>query len=208
MTVSDEEYWPKKTDKAFKSDGNRDTNVWYGWLQKFNMQEMIADSFKEVADMAVNGVELGPRPNTLDGFLHPIAYLYRHYIELKLKNVLRGGIRLGEITVSNDIMHGHSLHKLWNCFRQLVVKMQMGNDLAPLDNTERIVMQFHDMDRSGQAFRYTTDRDGKPFLEKLPENVGLMHLRDVMAKVHRLLNGCEMCMGAAIDAADEAASYY
>jgi hypothetical protein len=195
----DEIVWPKKTDRAFRPDGNRGTNVCFGWLEMFNLEHMVADSFKSAADLVVEELASRERPARVDAFLHPVAYLYRHYLELKLKNVLNGGILLEEISVHDEVINGHSLYALWVQFRRLVMQMQMGTDPAPLDNTERVILDFHQFDKSGQAFRYPKDKKGKPMLKNLPEYVGLCEMRDVMGRVHTFLDGCEMCMDAALD---------
>src|SRR5450432_3790843 len=122
--MDDENYWPAKDDKAFKPDGNRATDVCIGYLPIFGLEDIVAESFKEAADMIVTTIEKdGPR-TFVHAYLHPVGYLYRHYIELKLKNVLRGGLRLKQILVPDEVMHGHNLHKLWNFFRELVVEMK------------------------------------------------------------------------------------
>ena len=56
----------------------------------------------------------------------------------------------------------------------------MGNDPGPLDNAERIIKEFHQFDKSGQAFRYTSDKRGNALLKNLPQFVGLGEMREVM----------------------------
>jgi hypothetical protein len=67
-------------------------------------------------------------------------------------------------------------------------------------NTEKVVMQFHQLDKSGQAFRYSKDKDGKRYLDEVPEFVSLDQLQDVMGRVHNFLHGCELVTDAAFDA--------
>ena len=149
--------------------------------------------------MVVDGILSGRYTGHFDEHFFPVAYLYRHYLELKMKDVLKDGIRTGLIEVDPKVMTGHNLHRLWVKFRQLVVTMKMGSDPEPLDRTERVVLDFHQLDATGQVFRYPRSKDGTPHLTNAPWAVGFENMRRVVAEAAELLGGCESCMHRFLD---------
>jgi hypothetical protein len=82
-----------------------------------------------------------------------------------------------------------------------VTVTKMGDDPEPLAATERVVLDFHQHDKSGTAFRYARHKKTKqPLLKNPPDWIGLTQTRDVMARVHTFLDGCESWVNAAFDA--------
>ncbi len=193
--------WPRKGDRVFKSDGNPRTNAHFPWLQILGLDCVIADAFKGAADLVVDGLAREKQPHHVDRYLMPVGYLYRHYLELKLKYIIDGGVAIKAIMVKDDELGTHNLNDLWKKFTELVTATGMGNDPAPMAATAQVVKDFHDHDKSGSAFRYARHKDTKkPLLKNPPDWIGLTQMRDVMARVHTFLDGCEDWVNAAFDA--------
>lgn len=105
--------WPKKGDNVF------------GPLARVAREGFVMPpegaylfGFKLAADMVVAAVPTEGR--YANDLFFPIAYLYRHHLELMLKELIRLGLRLGSLNGCEDILGEHSLHRLWNKAKQLI----------------------------------------------------------------------------------------
>lgn len=206
MGENNEIPWPSADDVAFASGpGFRNADV--SWLRRVVDDEALADGFKRMGDYAVAALEQGIETSHERVFL-PIAYAYRHSIELALKSLLR---RAEQLELADDVaavLGGHDLGTLWARVRQALEKFFAGDDPAPLLAAERIVLEFTRLDPSGQSFRYARDKKNRSQLESAPSHVDLIELKRVMAGLSNFLDGCASSFGVAIDNLNEMRHYY
>jgi hypothetical protein len=104
--------------RAFKGGGNRLTNVVLSWFRMFGDEEQVADGFKEAADLIVDGLSEGKRLEHPDKFFWPVSYLYRHALELKLKEILRTAHQLSLTSLEPTKLGSHDLMFLWKRARE------------------------------------------------------------------------------------------
>lgn len=190
--------WPKKGDNPFlvkSTDRNSPTWTFLHWLTLQNFDDsLLAGAFKESGDKIIKDLNKGEDTNHPDKFFIPIAYLYRHSLELKMKHMIRLGIELGLIEEDkkiSDVLREHKLDKLWNYVKKILEKRWHDSPKETLSAVERIIQVFHNMDMSGQNLRYSEKLSGGKTLNHLPESVQLTHMRDIFAAVFNFLNGCE-----------------
>ena len=69
----------------------------------------------------------------------------------------------GYSTVQIDDYEHHDLWKLWCFCKQIIV--ELGSEDEAIPAVEQIIKDFHDLDRSGQNFRYAYSRDNKTLVE-------------------------------------------
>jgi hypothetical protein len=215
VTVDDEYRWPKRGDNPFLVKAvEPDSPTWAAlhWLASLKVDDsFLAGAFKEAGDKIVE--ELG-RANTFqhaDMFFMPIAYLYRHSLELKMKEVVRLGIELKLIPEDNktsETLENHNLHQLWNLVKKAVEAHWPESSKNDIDSAGRIVLEFHNIDKSGQNLRYSKDLLGRSTVDRLPKSVQLTHVRDVLEAVFNFLDGCEAGLDHAIEMRNEMLSYY
>ncbi len=62
--------------------------------------------------------------------------------------------------------------------------------ISRLSNVESVILQFHKLDSSGQAFRYAQDIEGKAHLEEAPKLIDLVNLKEVASNLHSFLDAC------------------
>ena len=122
-------------------------------------------AYKMAADRLVNS--LAKDRHEIDFLIFPILYLYRHYLELALKGIIRDGESLLE--VQNKPPAGHGLDKLWVRAAQVLRDSSridgLGQpDLSIIDNCIR---QFATVDPTGESFRYARRRDDSPVEHKV-----------------------------------------
>ncbi len=100
----------QKEDKLFQT-GN-DGNWWHNaHLDFYHINwNLYALGYKDAADILVQFVLKAPGQQ--DMLVYPIVFLYRQYIELRLKEIIKKGEAL--LSTFNDIPFGHNIYDLWN----------------------------------------------------------------------------------------------
>lgn len=190
--------WPKRGDHPFLSksaDPNSPTWASINWLASWHVDDtLLAGAFKEAGDMVVKELSRGKAGKHADIYFLPIAYLYRHAMELKIKQIIRLGIKLDLVELDEKLetaLEEHKLHQLWNYTRKVIEGYWPESPKEDLDAAGRIVQEFHKIDKSGQTLRYTKDKNGESTLARLPASVELTHLKDVFEAVFNLLDGSQ-----------------
>jgi hypothetical protein len=178
--------WPKKGDRGFAPAGDlHDIRQLNAFVTVSQMTYAVG--FKDAADKVVEAaLKDNCHPDLL---LAPVAYLYRHYLELTLKYIVSIGVGTGTTPSAEACLKKHDLKTLWTYTRQIIEAVLPGSNRADTDAVESVVMEFHRMDTSGQAFRYAADSTGRKHLEAMPEFVSLMRLRNTMDGVANFLGG-------------------
>lgn len=195
--------WPGKDDEAFTENRYSRAEAFLEGIEDFYTDYALADAFREVADAAIEtGIhgEIPPLPTKL---LLPVLYLYRHSLELQMKSMLADAMRHGIVTDDKsmaEVMGGHNLHKLWHRTRPVIEKLWPGEDHTPVDVSERIILNFHNLDPSGQGFRYAYDKDHQHrHVDNIPKCIDLANLKQVVDGVLNFLGGAS----SRFDALDE-----
>ncbi len=196
MINEEEMPWPKKDAKVFAEGKNPLTNVDLQWLGTLfeDGDILIAEGFKIVADRAVEALECGDEARHPDMYFFPIAYLYRHYLELSLKILYRDACRCLNCEADAKVLIEHNLHTLWNKTKDVLCKCFPQEQASTLRDVEKVVLQFHRLDPSGQSFRYAKDTKGKPNLANAPRSIGLTELKDIMDAIGNFFNGCDCAL--------------
>ena len=80
-----------------------------------------------------------------------------------------------------EVLADHNLHKLWNRARYVIEWLWPDEDPAPIVATEKIILEFHKIDPSGQVFRYAYDQRDRSrcHINTIPKRVDLANLREV-----------------------------
>jgi len=159
-----------------------------------------AVGFKDAADKVVEAAASDDRNPDLLFF--PVTYLYRHSLELSLKDIVRMSARSGAIAVPGSVLTemlgGHNLYCIWRQTRAAIEAVWPDGPKSHVDTVEKIILEFHGLDKSGQAFRYPTDKSGRPHLDSAPKWVSLQNLKRTFDAVDTFLDACY----AGIDACD------
>ena len=179
--------WPAKGKRAFVEG----TDMRDFQLSHFYDHTNHGSAFMDAADALMETYQA----MTLyrEAFFFPIAYLYRHGLELLLKDLVRIGVFL-QFFKQEDVevmLAGHPLAPLWNKARKLIEHRFPNSDPSPIKGTEAIINQFHQDDPSGQRLRYVLSKDGAWHDHfTLPKKVDVQNLREQMQGVHSFLTCC------------------
>lgn len=114
--------------------------------------------------------------NYADIIVYPLAYCYRHGIELYLKSlILHRPAALGQ---EGKIRKTHTLPEQWKLFLESakVLDQIVLEPTIELSLAEDIITDFSEIDKSGQTFRYPENINGERHLVNQELiNVGVLH---------------------------------
>ena len=149
-----------------------------------------AEAFKIAADMILDShqsAKQGPHHDTL---VFPVLYLYRHCLELKLKDFLLLGVRtcFFEFAEVERILGEHELCPLWTKAKKLIQDSYPNDDEAHV--AESVINDFHQIDKEGQTLRYDRKKDTLELrrYETLPSHISIGNLRMTMDSVYYYLD--------------------
>jgi hypothetical protein len=177
--------WPKKGQTLFCSAKDGWNSACLNW-QADNFEPMCA-GYLLSAELLIDHVVATHRDQDL--LVYPIIFQYRHYIELRLKQLVALG--RGLTGDRGKEAWGHSLLELWKMVRPLLEKIEAHGPKEDLEAVEEIVNQFDQVDRTGESFRYAQDTKGKNPLAGIT-HINLRNLRDVMKGITAFFEGATM----------------
>jgi hypothetical protein len=153
---------PQPGVKVFQSGDNPEA---LGWTRSFGTLEAWskhASGYRLAADQLVRDI-LERRVHPVDELVHPIPFLYRHYLELQLKGLYLLVCVFREVTPERFTRH--SLVGLWEKVRpdlEDIMAAALTKEIC--DAVQEKFIQFDEIDRQSDAFRYPIDTSGDPTL--------------------------------------------
>src|SRR5437867_84859 len=111
--------WPEKGDQLFTSGED-----WWlsSYIESWNKDfHAYAEGYKQAADIItaeVTGTEEKFLKSTRDYVVYPVVFLYRHYVELRLKEIILIGRKLYDM--SQGLPKHHKIEELWKHARGIL----------------------------------------------------------------------------------------
>lgn len=149
-----------------------------------NPFDLFATGYKMAADKLTDHA-LDEVKNA-EKFVYPIVFLYRHYLELRLKEIVRQGKDL--LQEAGDFRkdgNGHNLAALWEDAKTIMLKIE-GHPADEFEFCEYVVKSFSD-DPKGAEFRYPENKKGKATLAGV-KAIDLNHVKESLGKVSEFLD--------------------
>lgn len=89
----------------------------------------------------------------------PVIFLCRHYLELRLKELI-SGINYTK-TENYSFPDGHNLEFLWNSYKTALTDADYSIQPSNIDlnNIERLILEFNNIDSNSMSFRYPVEKD-------------------------------------------------
>ena len=136
-----------------------------------NKWEVYAMGYKIAAETLVDKV-LSEQTNQ-DHLIYPIVFLYRHYIELRLKEIIEHGSKLLDLDLK--IPTHHEIMSLWtnDGAKQIVKELWPEDSTDDLKLMEETFKEFARYDRVSSSFRYPNDTKGNPSIDKGIEMINI-----------------------------------
>ena len=195
-SYTEETSWPDVRRSIFEMDqgsrtgeGSTFSAIYFGKLN----YRTLGDQYKRTADIVVESVRIGGIDLNLNphGLFMPVCYLYRHSLELILKGLFELLIECDFYNNTNteEVFGRHNIIDIWKIIKPILIDHWSDSDPKPLNNVESLITDFHRIDKSGQALRYSKFKNGKYVRKKFPEFVNLELLKDAFDEIHSFFSG-------------------
>ena len=98
-----------------------------------------------------------------DYLVYPLAFLFRHYIELRLKEIYISACQY--LDEEQDIPKHHEIMNLWKSAMGKIKHIDVGDTTDMEKHIERVVKSYSQIDRLSTSFRYPIDKKNNPSLD-------------------------------------------
>jgi len=154
--------------------------------------------YKEAGDLLLANAVKTRRRNFM---VFPTIFLYRHYIELILKEIILNNWEY--LGISQPFPRSHNIYELWKLCRDCLQKTDKLVDpqfagseayhkeiVQTYDALEADLNRFADIDPDSQSFRYPVDAKGNPMAVDNKRLGELLHeLPELVARIGYNLDG-------------------
>lgn len=186
--------WPDWPSVAFGPAEPRGLNADVRWAQKdgwFGYVEGYGRAACAVFDRALRDCW------SPEYVVWPLAFLWRHHIELAVKEIILVGRELER--EHEGFPAGHRLGRLWQTAKPYIERC--GAPSSPeLANVETVINEFENVDPGGDGFRYPLRRDrGGVSLPNAPEQVNLEQFQETMERLSNFFSGVRSEIGTRLD---------
>ena len=174
--------WPQQGDRLFVPGGA-------GALHAHVLREPFpfpVEGYKRAGDILVQWLRENSRD---DALVFPVAFCYRQYMEVRLK----------EIIVLLDRLHGidkkytntHDLSALWSKLLDKIDKNDYHNEKEAFEAVGECIAEFHRIDSRGTGFRYKEHMD--------ISQIDLHNLQSIMDKIAIFLDSLTDMLSNAVE---------
>jgi hypothetical protein len=188
---------PSPNDSFLTLQGDYYNNsCFFDWSKTLGL---YAFGYKEAADVLVRNIV--KRNAGQDLLVYPVMFLYRHYLELEIKNLIFLCNHYQDNTANFSTIHG--IDQLWGTCNKLLSEIFPNESITERKETTRLINEFSKIDSNSMAFRYPHNKDGKTPLLNISK-INLHNVQDVMEKISNLFSGAEAQIGEYLSFKEEA----
>lgn len=192
--------FPEKGDRLFTSEkySHYNAQLNYDRLNDDTLFRYVS-GYKEAGDRLVRSLLEDSRH--LDLVVYPTVFLYRQYLELRLKQLIRESSYLLEKPFV--LRKQHRLDTLWYECKSLLKEIEPKVTDQEVAGLEACILEFHTIDPLSIAFRYHVDTKANPSLPSSLKYINIPNLAKVMAKIDAFLNAVYMTVSVAFEQKQE-----
>lgn len=186
--------WPRKGDKVFKPDIDWWHNACLNYVS--DQWNLYALGYKLAGDIIFEYVKETRRDQ--DKLVFPIVFLYRQFLELRLKELIKKGNIL--LKKYKEFPKQHNLDILWLQCKKILMESELidPQDKHDLDAVEECIHQFSEKDPYSMSFRYPTDKKNRKSLPGLT-HINLRNLSEIVGRVSLFLDGASTAFDYYLD---------
>ena len=177
---------PRKGDQLFTGSGDE------GWQMNAQIHSHRDSGYGYVRGYRIAAQAMTQRLIDEKGWetnflVYPVAFLYRHHLELMLKRLIVVGTFLEDKALTpaecNQTKKTHRLDLLWNILRPLI-KSQCPPADDDIKGVSHYINELNKVDPESQSFRYALSTKDEPALSSIP----YMNMAIFAAAMERLCN--------------------
>ncbi|MBI2412576.1 MAG: hypothetical protein HYV24_05145 [Deltaproteobacteria bacterium] len=164
---------------------------------------IYAIGYQDAANILVAHIE--EQEHHQDALVYPILFLYRQYLELALKGLIRNGRRLQNNR--EPFPQTHDIGSLWQICSQLLHEISPNDSVEEVRQIGRLISEFCKVDPQSMAFRYPEDRKGISSLTGMP-HINIRRVRDVIGRIATIIDGADAKISEHLSIKADMDSYY
>lgn len=172
---------------------NACVNVTWGGDADYGYSEGYRRAARVLVEEAVE------RHRDRDYLVYPIFFLYRHHVELALKNIIRRipYLLYRPLTQEEQEHLGqHRLDRLWQDLKPMFAEVCKAVGWDKLNRIEEqgvdsYIRQLTALDPDSYSFRYRRSKKGRPSLPSDLERIDLRHFAELMERLADYLDGLD-----------------
>jgi hypothetical protein len=103
-----------------------------------------------------------------DFLIYPYCYLIRHYIEIRLKEIIDEGSKIINNPI-DPVKVGHNLLSMWELSQEILAKIWSYESFNIPKDVFDFIHELHLIDVKSDNFRYPIEKTGKDTLENIKE---------------------------------------
>jgi hypothetical protein len=197
-----EQPWPQKGDVLFTSA----SDWWHNSCLDFHSDnwETYIGGYKKAGDALVEHIKNDRIEQ--DYLVFPIVFVYRQYLELRLKKLIIDCKQLFDDR--SEFPKVHDLKRLWVECKPLLQKLEHKLSAQDLEAVSESIQQFCELDPSSEAFRYPINKKGKKSLPLNLQHINVRNLADIMGKLSAFFDAVAMTVLEYLDYKQEMEAYY
>ena len=190
---------PRKEDTLFKpTDAHTSAPLNYGVNPDFLYCEGYLRAARILANYACN------QPYDRDVLVFPIAFLYRHHVELALKDLVRIA---GELSSRKALATGHHfLGDLWTELKRILEDIGEAPSKSEVEGVDAYIGQLEKIDKISETFRYATTKKRQVHLQGV-DSIDIRSLAESMERLAGYLGGISARLDILSDHKAEMMSY-
>lgn len=189
---------PRKGDRLFRGDLPDWSNNACLNVRRGGNPIAYTEGYRRGARLLVEHVMEQQRDQ--DYLVYPVIFLYRHHIELALKNLILHTLYLIDrpLTESEKRHLGrHRLDLLWQDLKPLLSAICQAAgwgelDTADIEGIDDYIRQLSEVDPDSFSFRYTHSKTGTPSLPAELRHINLRHFAEMLERLADFLDGMNM----------------
>lgn len=164
----------------------------------YNMWDKYASSYKLAAETIAK--EVSNDHSKIDYLICPLVFLYRHYFELRIKEILYSSGEEGSEKLQK-LTH-HDLIEIWKESKMAIIKIRPDVSHDNLSSVEEILKSFNRYDHRSMEFRYPVDKRSNPTLASL-NAIDVKHFITSLETGIKFLEDITRLISATIDFREE-----
>ena len=145
------------------------------------------EGYRRAADILINHIDESGRDQ--DFLVYPVLFLYRHHIELIIKQIIGLALALTEEPDKRQYKKDdHNLNTLWPLAQKLILDVDDSYRPSDFKIVKEVVKALHQVDERATDFRYARRNDGTRSLEGI-HYVNTRRFGEKMGEASDLLDG-------------------
>lgn len=122
------------------------------------------EGYRRAADILIGHIDASGRDQ--DFLVYPVLFLYRHHLELLIKQIIGLALALAEEPDRHQYKKDdHNLNNLWPLAQTLILEVDDSYRPSDFKIVKEVVKALHQADERATDFRYAKRNDGTRSLE-------------------------------------------